>query len=310
MSMSRMEFWVALNNTRPNIDALTTKAYAVDAQSSWERTLSSSPHGKAWNTSFHASDFPGDDPKACPRKSLYTLMGLPAPEPFNRFSMSIMDMGKDIEERVVSRWHKLGVLLSNPPWAKHQTGYEDSESWLTGSCDAVVLPSGWRRPHVIEVKTKSDEHIAEMKAGTRTYDEAHRKQLLTYISMFNELSKDLWPDLDPVVDGSLYYISRANLTNTVEFFFNIDEDFFKSGVNKLITWKDLFLQDALPERPKDWKWTDLPCRWCKYKKHACKPDMKDGIELLSESNGISWAEKVYGSYEYNAVKDSVISRWS
>jgi translation initiation factor IF-1 len=66
-----------------------------------------------------------------------------------------------IATHAIAEAQKKGVLLSNPLWAKHQTGYEDSESWLTGSCDAVVLPSGWRRFHVIEVKTKSDEHISE-----------------------------------------------------------------------------------------------------------------------------------------------------
>lgn len=311
MSVNREEFYRALKTLDDqSVAGLIKQAYEQDAQVKWSNMLTESPHGRPWNTSFHASSFPGDDNKSCPRSSLYTLMGFPPVEPFSYNSLTIMDLGKDIEKRIVTRLYMMGILLSAPPWEDVQTGFVDEAVWLTGACDAIVEIPGMNRPHVLEIKTKSDEHIQLLKKGLATYDDPHRSQLLTYVSMANAVSSKLWPDLDPVVDGTLLYASRSNPTNMIEFAFDIDHSFYESGKEKLSQWREMFSNDVLPERPSDWRWSEVPCKWCKYKKEICKPDMKDKITKLSESNGIKWAKEIYGDYNTDEVMNGVSGSWN
>lgn len=309
MGVSREQFMASVGAVDNFVQKLVVDSYENHASNDWSNELEQNPHGQPWHTSFHASSFPGDDPKACPRKSLYTMMGFPKDKKHSHRSISIMDAGKDIEARIVTMLHENGVLLSNPPWHEHQTGFEDRDVWLTGSVDAIVLPPGWTSPHAIEVKTKSHEHVQAMIDGQRSWDDPHRRQLLTYIAMLNMESKKLWPDLKPVRDGTILYVSRAEPSVMMEYYFELDEAFFDEGKRKLAEWRDMFMEGVIPPRPKDWKWTDLPCKWCDHKKHTCKPDDKQKIEMLMESHGRAWAENVYGEYDGKAVRDSVLERW-
>jgi hypothetical protein len=94
MGVSQREFLSRLGVVRL-VDPITEDAYKHVAHHRWENDLDSSPHGQPWHTSFHASEFPGDDPKACARKALYGLMGLPAGQPIEPRGLTVMDAGKD-----------------------------------------------------------------------------------------------------------------------------------------------------------------------------------------------------------------------
>lgn len=48
---------------------------------------------------------------------------------------------------------------------------------------------------------------------------------------------------------------------------------------------------------------------CPFKREACKKDWKEGIEKLSESNGIEFAKHVNDSYDYDEIKLKVEERW-
>lgn len=183
--ISRAELFATLGVIRI-IDPLTDRAYAERELKIWEQDLENSPHGQPWHTSFHASSFPGDDPTACGRRAIYGLLNLPNGQPTGRFLRAVGDAGKAIESELVRRWYESGILLSAPDDSQIQTGFEDRQHWLTGSTDAVVLPYRWRRPHVIEVKSKSDDKIEQMKQLSRSYFPEHRRQCLTYVGLLHE----------------------------------------------------------------------------------------------------------------------------
>jgi hypothetical protein len=210
---------------------------------------------------------------------------------------------------VVKRWEEYGILLSAGPDAEVQTAFEFPEWWLTGSTDAIIKPPGWNRGHVIEVKTKYDDVINQMKLGQKSYDEVHRRQCLTYIGMANAVSSELWPELDPVIDGSIYYISRDRPRNTVEYFFDLDSNFLQLGVERLAQWKQYFLEGHLPERPKEWRWTEEPCKWCPVKRQ-CKMDIKADVYKLEDSATIEYAKGIRKDYDYATKRAIVLDRWA
>lgn len=191
MGLSRGEFFARIGLLR-EIDPLTDLAFRFEEQ----KDAGSSDQGAAaehkWHVSFHGSQFPGDDPKACGRQSLYRMIDMPRSTGSYLFShrklTQIADAGKDIEDRLVMRWHKAGFLLSpapvdpfrRPQW---QRQYENPEAWLTSTVDSIVL---WPRsvmPVVAEVKSKYADVIQEMKRLIRGPDDKHVRQLKTQIAM-------------------------------------------------------------------------------------------------------------------------------
>jgi hypothetical protein len=64
----------------------------------------------------------------------------------------------------------------------------------------------------------------------------------------------------------------------------------------------------LPERPKEWKWTQPPCQWCPLKK-PCKLDIKEDVDTLSESNTVKLAKKINPKYDIEKVREEVMKRW-
>lgn len=305
---SRTELFARLGMNKPIVEPLLEAIYKVEEEQIWREDLQSNPHGQHWHESFHASSFPGDDPKACGRKAIYTLMNIPAMAPTDRAGRAVMDAGKDIERQVVKRFERSGLLLTPGPDADYQMGFEDEKHWLTGSPDLIINTPRLNRPHPIEIKTKDHDAIQKMQAGMKSYDPAHRIQVLTYIGLTKEKSKELWPELDECKDGTIYYLSRNRPDVSHEFKFEYNAEFMKKGRVKLASWKEHFLNETLPERPKSWRWTEPPCKWCPLKK-VCKEDYKDGVRKLSDSNTINHAKEVRGEYDYKLTRQDVILRW-
>ncbi len=297
---TRGELFQRLGLMKPLVNPVLNAAYEIEEKQIWMEDLQSSPHGQHWHVSFHASSFPGDDPKACGRAAMYSLLNIPGQEPIDRKGRAVMEAGKDIEDRIVKRFERSGVLISASPDAEIQTGYKLKEYWLTGSTDAVIRLPPKGRPHVVEVKSKDGEVVTKMQQGQKSYDDAHRSQVLTYIG------------LSGTEDGSILYVSRNRPSETAEFRFTHNQDFMDKGFAKLSTWKYNFLEELLPPRDTSWKWTELPCKWCKFKK-VCKEDTKDekvnGPMRLELSKSIEFAKTIREDYNYFDIRDEVLTFW-
>lgn len=312
--LSRPEFFARTQAVRTLEPIIQRTYHAVELQRLRD-DHGNSPHGTPWHTSFHASQFPGDNPKACGRQSLYRLMNFPG-DPFSRRSRVLMAQGKAIEEDLVQTFYEDGRLLSAPPKAKHQTGFEHAEVWLTGSVDCVIRDHN--RPLPIEIKTKDRETVLEMQAG-RGPDDGHIFQLKVQLALVCIYQHELWPELDPVTHGFVYYVSRGDKKGereviTAEFRVDLDMRFFEIGTARLQEWKLNFEQDQLPigkadkRHPMGWKWSYPPCQWCDYKK-TCKLDFQEGVTQLSDSRGVDRARLVRPSYDPDATRERVLRRW-
>lgn len=179
------------------VEPMIQDAYDQEEERIWEGDLDSSPHGHHWSTSFHASSFPSDDPYACPRAALYSLMNVPSGGPVDRRGRMFMDAGKNLELELQRRFGKAGWLLTNDQTAgeEFQTGFVDEFTWLTGNPDLIVLPPGWDRGHVVEIKGKGVRRpprykqlidpVAEMASLQEDPTPKHVKQLGAYIGMAN-----------------------------------------------------------------------------------------------------------------------------
>jgi CRISPR/Cas system-associated exonuclease Cas4 (RecB family) len=306
--VSRRELFSRLGIWRP-VDESIEQAYQEYVEKEFAEIAA--PHGKPWFTSFHGSAFPASE-KSCGRKALYTMMDIPKAEPFAPYGMAIMDAGKDIEERIVQRWHDAGMLLSAPPNAPVQSGFADPLTWLTGSVDAVILPKGWNRPHAVEIKGKDDDKIWKMRKGEMECEEQHRNQLFAYMYGLRHFREQMIPGydhLDEVRDGSVLYVSRNRPRNTCEFYFEYDEELINSAVEKIKQYKAWWMEGYLPPRPKEWRWTQDPCKWCDFKK-LCKADIKADIDALEDSTAIDFAKKHDKTYDLESKRKQVEARWT
>jgi hypothetical protein len=310
---TRKELFAKLGYTKPVVKPILNAAFENEEEQIWRDDLQSSPHGQHWHLSFHASGFPGDNPKACGRQAIYSLMNIPSFHPVSRAGRSVMEAGKAIEEIVVWRLHRSGLLLTDPPDAEHQMGFEDKEHWLTGSPDAIILNPKDNSPYPVEIKSKDGAVIEDMQQGGRSFDPAHRTQALTYIGLSKDNKESLWPELNDVTSGSILYVSRDRPDQDHEFKFEYNESFMKQGYEKLSSWKNSYLNEELPQtqekkHPFGWKWTQPPCKWCPVKK-VCKADFQGGITSLNKSNGIKHAKDVRGNYDYTETRNAVLERW-
>lgn len=331
MGLTRQEMFSRLQLIRL-MEPLAGEALETRQMMQWKGQLGrddDSPHGRPWHTSFHASSFPGTNPRACPRKAMYTLMDIPKDEPFSAKGILMMEMGKTVEQFYVEGFYYEGILLSPPPWEEEgvQMGFADPDTWLTGNSDAIILHPKLGRPHVWECKMRYADVIERMKVGLEGPDPAHVIQAKTYVVYMHELSKQLWPQYEPLRDGTIFYCSRDNPRETAEFFVEYDPAFKEAGRLKLKKWKEWFEDEILPtqalvefqdvgKKPikrhplgRGWKWTELPCCWCDFKK-TCKADHEAGTESLDESKAIEIAEQVRGEYNYGAVREAVFSAWA
>lgn len=294
------------------VEPNTDRAFKIAEERIWREQLDDSPHGDPWHTSFHASSFPGNSERACGRKAIYTLSDFPSVSPAPRRLRGQGEVGKAVELMLVRAFGLAGILLSNDQTAgdSFQTNFVDEDLWLTGACDAIILPYRWNRPHVVEIKTKAHDVIRQMKEEGRGPDEKHTYQVRTYIGFAHEQAYR-WPELQPCQSGSIFYLSRDDPSYTHEFYFSYDPDFMDAGRNQLRDWQEHFLRDKLPSHPFNGKeWSKEPCLYCPFKKNICKRDWESGITKISESNGIREANKVREGYDYESKRTTVLNRWN
>lgn len=302
------------------LEPIIDEAFKKSESLRHRQQMDDDPHGHPWHVSFHASQFPGDDPMACPRAALYQMMDF-IKKPFNRHGRQVMAEGKAIEEEIVWACHHAGILISAPPDDEHQTGFEDPEHWLTGSVDSVILPKGSNTPTPVEIKSKSMADLIAMHEGEKGPDPAHVAQLKTQIAMVRAGQDEMWPDLDlkPCRGGYIYYVSRdpkfMGKQNTYEFWFDYDENFHKAGLARLKEWRGMFLEDMLPvgpeatkKHPMGWKWSEIPCKWCDYKK-ICQEDHKNGTADLTHSAGVEDTQAIRHKYKPEDARKRVDKRW-
>lgn len=239
------------------------------------------------------------------------MMDIPHTEPFSPDGMAIMNAGKDLEDRITAMLDYAGTLISAPPTAPVQSGFACPETMLTGSIDAVLKLHTENSPHPVEIKSKDDKKIWEMRKGERECEEQHRNQLYAYMYGLKNYPEQIIPnhlDLDPVKGGTVLYVSRDRPMNVHEFYFPYDEEAIELAVSNLKSFGQHWEDGTLPPRPKEWRWTEDPCKWCELKK-LCKADMKAGITKLDESNVLKFAEEHDPSYSLEEKRKKVKERW-
>lgn len=318
MGISRTEFLtkIGIISPGPDLDAVTEQAYLLQEEKEHRKQLDKPPGGRA----FYASMFPGgEDEKRCARLALYNMIGAADPEPIKPAGRAVIESGKAVEKQIVWRWGKMGLLLGGIKVPEkeygymNQLGFSDPDTWLSGYPDAVLdLRPRWSAVLPVDIKSKAHEVVREMREGTKTIDPDHYKQLQTYLYLCVKYHGYLGWDkmgLDPAKGGFIYYVSRDNPRFTKAFYVPYDEEFIKAGIGRLTAWKENFLNDELPERPKDWKWTQPPCQWCPLKK-PCKQDIKEDVVTLSGSNVVASAKKLIPNYDIERVRSEVMKRWS
>jgi hypothetical protein len=305
MPITRQELFRSLGVVKdgPTLDKWTHDAYKQEEERRWK-------NNSRLTTSFHASSYPGAE-KSCGRKALYKLMNFPDPEPISPRGIGVMGVGKAVEEQIVDKWAKMGILLGPQP--PDQLRIEFKDLWLSGYGDAVLnLMPEYNYVLPVEIKTKKNKVIEYMKVGGQSYDEAHYYQLQAYILWCVRNHKEMGWDklgLKPANGGTIYYVSREDPRNTHEFFVDLDRDVAFNAAVRLQAWRQNFLWDELPKRPKEWKWTEEPCKWCPFKKNVCKPDYVAGIVKLSESIGVEFAKAHTSSYNVEDIQKKVRERW-
>lgn len=287
--LSRLGLWAEIAGVSV-VEPILLRAYEREEERIW-RGGEESPHGSPWYTSFHASQFPGDEPYACARAAVYGLMGLPNAVPFVPRVRAMFDLGKNLELDWVRRFASEGTLLSADQTAgeQFQTGFADRKHWLTGASDVIILPPFWNKSHCIEIKTTSHEKVMAMRDNLQATPNQHSKytrQLKTYISLAHEqpfaptvhvcesswaVTKEIVPGsplrwcpvhegidctvaritLDPPDDGTLIYSSREEPLTTASYYFSLDEEMMAAGRKRLAAYRDAFLAGELPLHPRD-----------------------------------------------------------
>lgn len=338
--LSLKEFMTRLGAIRI-VEPLVDEAYRIVEEKRFRDDFHGSTHNRPWHTSFHASNFPGDQ-KACGRKAMYELMDVQGIESsgFDRFLATIIDAGKDLELQIVRRVRDAGFLVrsgqvgrSTDPdaLAGHkrpmpQIGFEDPEHWFTGSVDMPILPYNYESPLIVEIKTKSSTKIDEMIAGERGPDPQHRHQLLASLGLAHEnpdsfLHPTKQHALKPAVDGAIYYIARdtdwPGPIKTFEFYFEYDPDFMAAGRKTLTKFRDSFIEGRLPEEiphknsrshPFGWKWSQGLCAYCDVKK-LCRADYDAGTTKLENSALNAVAAFTKGGYDHQQTRQAVLDAW-
>lgn len=344
--MTRAALWGSLSGITP-VEATLISAYENEERKIWREGSGDSPHGAPWFTSFHGSSFPGDDDSVCGRAQVYALMN-PAPEsPLEPKVRAIFDVGTQHEHNWVKRLSAYGVLLSADVTGKDefQTNLSDPEVWLTGSPDVIMLPAFWNKSHIVEIKTTSADKVTSMQQDHSQVPYSHKKylrQIKTYIGEAHE--KPFSPTVivcgksgvmiqngnntcavfhqgecaprvlkvEPPDDGTLIYSSREEPFSTVSYYVTYDKQFMIEGKKKLKVWKEYFERDEIPPHIHEGassKWSVGDCRFCSAKKPWCKDDYKNKTKKLSDSQLVSFTQKIRPNYDPAKVREAVLSRW-
>lgn len=316
MTLTREELFrrLGIAHHGPKIDKLTHKAYVDLEKRIWIGNLENSPHGHPWHTSFHASAF--DNP--CGRFAIYTLLDIPPTDYSSPMLRATGEQGKAAEQQIVYRWGRAGLTIGGnvplePDGKIYQLGFADEETWLTGSIDSVLGIEDWPNVLPVDIKSKPKEVIDKMNRGILNYFPEHYGQVQAYIYLcFKFYSEMGWKEMGfGLPKGAiLYYVSRENPRHTHEFYIEADWPYINTGILKLKSWKRDFINGILPERPKEWKWTESPCKWCRFKKFACKPDIKDGVVSIHDTNATNFAGKMRTNYDQLETIRGVLNRWT
>lgn len=210
-----------------------------------------SPHSRPWFVSFHGSEFPGVPESACQRYLTYRMMNFPsASGPMPPWVTTTGTVGKAGELDIVKAWFHGGRALAIPEddaaeaerYRKvaeylvaggsyergremieaagiHQLGFVDEAHWMTVSTDLPILPRGWRRPHIVEIKCKADDVLDEMLEGRlllkqdgtmervgRGPDERHTVQLRATIGKANDYD---WGEVG--VCKQCWFVTRSDV---------------------------------------------------------------------------------------------------
>src|SRR3989304_1613792 len=156
VNMNREDFYRALQVIKdgPSLDAWTEYAYKKVELEKWH-------DNEYFTSSFHCSSFPGAE-KNCRCRSLYKLLNIPEEKPVEPKGVGVMAVGKCVEEQIVERWYKTGIVLGPEP--PEQLYIEDENTWLTGYIDAALnlLPE-WPYVLPVEIKSKKNTVIEYMK---------------------------------------------------------------------------------------------------------------------------------------------------
>jgi len=345
MGLSRAALWALLADAGPVVAPILMSAYELELEREWREEVQA-PHGQPWFTSFHASSFPGDSDEVCGRRLVYGLLDPPAPGPRKPFLQAWFEHGSNLEHDWIKHFTSYGVLLTANVTADDdiQTGFEDEEHWLTGSCDAIILPRGWSKSHVVEVKTTSHEKVLAMLADTPSFPRDHGKylrQLKTYIGLAHELpfaptvnicdeSGAIVPfgcdcpihrkqcaftttTLLPPDDGTLIYSSREESLTVASFRAQYDRIHMERGRERLAEWRDYFLRDEIPPHPCEGrakKWTSTTCQYCPLKAAFCKADYTGNVTKLSESGISDYAQAIRPDWNLDEKRAAVLQRWN
>lgn len=313
MGLSREQLFRALHIVKdgPQIDGLTKRAMIAHETELWRSG------GSRKTTSFFASQFPGEE-KSCDRRLLYTLMNIPEASETNIKLRGYAEMGNAAEYLILHRWGHAGMTVGGSVPLEYgqkfeQVRFEDAETWLSGAADAVLdIRPDYDAVLPVDVKSKNDNVIDEMRASIRSYDPKHYMQIQAYIYFCKLYHDDMgWSEmgLKPARGATIYYVSRQDPTKTVEYYFPYSEEVATAAVELLKQTKEAFIENRLPPRPKEWKWSEEPCKWCPFKKFACKPDNTGKVETLSQSHGIEFAKEIIEEYDYDEIREAVFERW-
>jgi len=322
--LSRRELFSRLQLIR-ELEPIVDDAYKQVLRRRWRDQTHDSPHGHPWHVSFHASQFPGDDSMACARQALYRMMDLPAGDPPSRRLHMTAEAGKAIEVDLVTIFHEHGILISAAPHEDVQTGFVIPEVRLTGSVDSAIVMR--RRPVPVEIKTKHESVIREMRLGRLGPDDSHVKQIKTQLGLVRAAQEagELWSDLKLCDHGVIYYLPRDTKytpqfpVETAEFRVDYDPVFYETGLEQLKRFRAYWDEEILPElkpgkrttkfgHPNGWKWSKPPCQFCSYKK-VCQLDFRGEVTDMSESHGIEEAKLIRPDYDYSEARNRVESRW-
>jgi hypothetical protein len=310
-SVSREEMFLKLGiySSGPNLDDLTERAYR-----DWEETQWREPARP--RTSFTASKV-GGEPR-CARQALYRLMNIPSPEPIEPRGVAIMRQGIAAEDQIVFRWGRAGLTIAgsvplNEGGRIRQLAIRSPEHWLAGFTDSVLdlRRIGWDYVTPVDVKSKSEKKIREMQDGNPPDDGEYRTQVMIYTWGCIQIHEQMgWADmgLKPAIGGSILYVSRDNPRNSYEVWVPYEESYVQELLDDLLEWKAQFLAGRLPPRPKEWRWTEQPCKWCDFKK-MCKQDIRDDVNVLYDSCTVKFAREVDPGYDPEKNRRMVVKRW-
>lgn len=347
MGLSRTALWQFLGvELPPIVEPMLNTAYLREADREWRGI------GRRDATSFFLSNFPGDDP-VCDRAAIYGLMGLPEEKPFDLNGKRYVEIGKWAEMDFVRRLSNEGMLLTEDESSGgNQTKFMDSKVWGSGAVDSIVLPYGWTKGHVVEMKNVGAEKIAAMKDNKDDTPYSHSKyvrQIKAYIGYAHEqkftplvnvctdswaIMKEMLPgifycpvhrtfectrkeiQLDSPDDGTLIYSSRdperGKGIDTVSYYFSYDPDFLEAGRQRMAKWREDFENGALPPHIHEGKkamWSVGYCKFCSWKRNACRPDQAAKTTRLEDSKAFEFAKEIRPYYDYQAVRANVFKRW-